>query len=391
MFVGVDPKDALKTSLNEIPIQELTARERVILASLDTSSEQKEIYLSENAIGNAFLFLRDRLLSPKTDVYSNQTFNPEELLTLKKDPLIFRVVCDSITNQSESCIDKSVAERMALRLALSQSLPFLATFLGIILLIRQGWVLLRNGGLTWQPLVAIPLPLIDMVLLIAGGFVVLGEVLLPALILPLTELITKGIGSPLKESLRVLIGYVAMTLPPLFILRQQLRGIDSSLRPPKGWLQWGFSPFLNSFVRALKGWLMIMPLVLLTSWLMNVIVGDQGGSNPLLELVLGSRDSIALALLLITTVLLAPLFEEVVFRGVLLPVLAKEFGNWSGVLISALIFALAHLSVGELPPLFVLGIGLGLLRLTSARLFPCILMHSLWNGITFTSLLLLGG
>ena len=124
---------------------------------------------------------------------------------------------------------------------------------------------------------------------------------------------------------------------------------------------------------------------------MNVIVGDQGGSNPLLELVLGSRDSIALALLLITTVLLAPLFEEVVFRGVLLPVLAKEFGNWSGVLISALIFALAHLSVGELPPLFVLGIGLGLLRLTSARLFPCILMHSLWNGITFTSLLLLGG
>ncbi len=94
MFVGVDPKDALKTSLNEIPIQELTARERVILASLDTSSEQKEIYLSENAIGNAFLFLRDRLLSPKTDVYSNQTFNPEELLTLKKDPLLFRVVCD---------------------------------------------------------------------------------------------------------------------------------------------------------------------------------------------------------------------------------------------------------------------------------------------------------
>jgi len=49
---------------------------------------------------------------------------------------------------------------------------------------------------------------------------------------------------------------------------------------------------------------------------------------------------------------------------------------------------LAHLSVGELPPLFVLGIGLGLMRLSSGRLFPCALMHSLWNGVTFASLLL---
>ena len=65
-----------------------------------------------------------------------------------------------------------------------------------------------------------------------------------------------------------------------------------------------------------------------------------------------------------------------------------KIGKISGVLLSALIFALAHLSVGELPPLFVLGIGLGLMRLSSGRLFPCALMHSLWNGVTFASLLL---
>ena len=133
---------------------------------------------------------------------------------------------------------------------------------------------------------------------------------------------------------------------------------------------------------------MILPLVLLIGWLMNEIIGDQGGSNPLLELVLKSNEVGPLLFLLFTTVVLAPVFEELVFRGVLLPVLVSKVGKISGVLLSALIFALAHLSVGELPPLFVLGIGLGLMRLSSGRLFPCALMHSLWNGVTFASLLL---
>ena len=50
-------------------------------------------------------------------------------------------------------------------------------------------------------------------------------------------------------------------------------------------------------------------------------------------------------------------------------------------------FALAHLSVGEAP--LILGIGLGLLRLRGGRLLPCVLMHALWNGVTFVNLLLL--
>ena len=72
-----------------------------------------------------------------------------------------------------------------------------------------------------------------------------------------------------------------------------------------------------------------------------------------------------------------------------LPVLVQEQGRMIGLLVSGLIFALAHLSVGETPPLFVLGVGLGLLRLSTGRLLPCLMMHSLWNGITFANLLIL--
>ena len=122
---------------------------------------------------------------------------------------------------------------------------------------------------------------------------------------------------------------------------------------------------------------MVTPVVMLTGWLLVRLVGDPGGSNPLLELVLGSRDPLALALLALTAVVLAPLFEETIFRGALLPVLAMRLGPLPGVLLSGLLFAMAHISVGELAPLTVLGVGLGLVRLRSGRLWPSVLMLSL--------------
>ena len=140
---------------------------------------------------------------------------------------------------------------------------------------------------------------------------------------------------------------------------------------------------------ALAGWLRITPIVMGTGWLLVKLVGDPGGSNPLLELVLSSRDPLALALLAFTAVVLAPLFEEVIFRGALLPVLARRCGPIWGVVLSGLLFGMAHISIGELAPLTVLGIGLGLLRLSSGRLLPSVLMHSIWNAVTFMNLLLL--
>jgi membrane protease YdiL (CAAX protease family) len=50
----------------------------------------------------------------------------------------------------------------------------------------------------------------------------------------------------------------------------------------------------------------------------------------------------------------------------------------------------AHLSLGELLPLLVLGIGLGWLRMQSGRLGSCVLMHALWNALTFANLVVLG-
>ncbi|WP_320664140.1 CPBP family intramembrane glutamic endopeptidase [Prochlorococcus sp. MIT 1223] len=381
VLVGLNPEESLKQLLQQIPLKELKDRDRLVLAALE-KQEGKRLALLDFPL-NVQAFAQFQKDLQNTSTFSSSLFLKE------KDPFLFQIACHSLESDSAVCFDRKLSNSIALRLLGIQVFPIFATGLGVVLLLRQAWIAFRNNTPALPYLSEIPLSFVDMTLLIAGGFVVLGEIILPALIVPLVSSLSKGLSSPVNESLKVFIGYSAMTIPPLFILRQQIKGLKNLERPVDGWLQWRVFPLLKTFIPAINGWLMVMPFVLLTGWLMNVFVGDQGGSNPLLDLVLSSKNSLALFLLLITTVILAPVFEELIFRGALLPALAMKFGRYWGVIISALVFALAHLSVGELAPLFVLGIGLGVLRVKSGRLFSCAIMHSLWNGITFINLLLL--
>ena len=381
VFLGTEPQKKLYQSLKNISLENMEDRQRLLFAALEDSKKEQEIILRNDFNNKNFKVVKNYILE-RNKIENFPDFNELEL-----DPLLYQISCSSLGFDDDKCINKKYNFRTALRLISSQLLPVFASFLGVILLLIQVSTFIRKKNTPWPEMISPPLAIIDMVVLIAGGFVVIGEVLFPAFVIPLTDLLFNNFAAPLRESLRVLIGYCSMTVAPLLIIRYQLAGVT----PPKtdgGWLQWKIKPTREGVLKSLTGWLMIMPLVLFVGWVMNVTIGDQGGSNPLLDLVLSSDEFIPLLLLLITTVILAPVFEELVFRGVLLPVLVSKLGKISGVLLSALIFSLAHLSVGEFPPLLVLGIGLGLMRLSSGRLFPCALMHSLWNGITFASLLL---
>ena len=85
----------------------------------------------------------------------------------------------------------------------------------------------------------------------------------------------------------------------------------------------------------------------------------RGGSNPILGIILENRDPWAIAAFFLTASIAAPLFEETLFRGFLLPSLTRSLSPWGAVVVSALVFAIAHLSLSEVLPLTVLGIVLG--------------------------------
>jgi membrane protease YdiL (CAAX protease family) len=118
------------------------------------------------------------------------------------------------------------------------------------------------------------------------------------------------------------------------------------------------------------------------------------GESPqreLLELLAHLRGPWAVVLLFLTVAVLAPCFEELMFRGFLLPwlgerlgpVLGERRGRLLALAISAASFGVMHMQPLGLPTLTTLGLVLGLAFLRTGNLTTAILVHGLWNGGVF--------
>jgi len=81
----------------------------------------------------------------------------------------------------------------------------------------------------------------------------------------------------------------------------------------------------------------------------------------------------------------APVAEEVFFRGFLQAGLENRFGRWAAILLTALLFALVHVLPGVLPPILVLGLIFGILRAETDSVWPCILLHGVFNALSVTA------
>ena len=68
-----------------------------------------------------------------------------------------------------------------------------------------------------------------MVLLISGGFVVLGEVISPLFSITLVELFSYNLSIELTQSLKIFFGYLFMAIPPLLIIYYQIKSFDNRI------------------------------------------------------------------------------------------------------------------------------------------------------------------
>jgi membrane protease YdiL (CAAX protease family) len=84
---------------------------------------------------------------------------------------------------------------------------------------------------------------------------------------------------------------------------------------------------------------------------------------------------------------MAPLLEELLFRGVILRGFLRRYDPVTAVVHSAALFGLAHLNVHQFFVAFPLGLIAGWLLLRTGSLWPGILLHALLNtGVTWLSL-----
>jgi hypothetical protein len=85
-------------------------------------------------------------------------------------------------------------------------------------------------------------------------------------------------------------------------------------------------------------------------------------------------------------VIMAPVIEELIFRGVIMHGLMRNYSKFTGVFVSALLFALFHLNPWQFPATFILGLLLGILMLRTRNIYLCILGHAINNGLVLISI-----
>jgi hypothetical protein len=85
----------------------------------------------------------------------------------------------------------------------------------------------------------------------------------------------------------------------------------------------------------------------------------------------------------IVAIIIAPLVEEIYFRGFILQTLAKKIGPVWGILLTALIFAAVHFQFQSIMPLLILSVILNVLYLRTNSIWPGIIFHIFNNSIAF--------
>ncbi len=280
------------------------------------------------------------------------------------------------------------AKQAFLKLIMLSVLPVLGGSLGIGLLLALllQWFLKRDQAiLALNTLTAWQTPWDwEMIWQVLGiGFFFLGQIGLP-LILSLIHLDASSL-SLRGKAIYVLCSYLAMTLGGLSVLYFSLKPFFPltadwfSFRWQSRWWLWG-----------LGGYLAALPLVVLVSLINQQFWQGQGGSNPLLFLALEAQDKVVLIIFFFTASIAAPFFEEIIFRGFLLPSLTRYLPVSGAIILSSFVFAIAHLNLSEVLPLAILGMVLGTVYARSRNLLASMLLHSLWNSGTLISLFILG-
>jgi membrane protease YdiL (CAAX protease family) len=144
--------------------------------------------------------------------------------------------------------------------------------------------------------------------------------------------------------------------------------------------QLGFLPpeGRKPYLLALSAW--IAGIVVLVVWsLLTEIIGIDLFKIPAPANELVDYSGIQLAFSIIVIGLFGPFCEEIFFRGFALPVFARRYGLWGGILISAALFSAFHFSIGALVPIFIFGIVLAWLYVRTGSIYPSMVAHAVQN------------
>ncbi len=199
---------------------------------------------------------------------------------------------------------------------------------------------------------------------------------------PLLALITIGVvgGSSAIDDVSPLALLAAQAVASLVAV-----AVASRFRGSRSWrIDFGFKIEARHVWGIAAGMVLQVAVALLTLPLVQLLSEDDGPQQEIARLGAELTNwEIALFALLVAVV--TPVFEEIVYRGMLLGRLVKSMSRRNAVLISSAVFALTHLldpnAILVVPGLFLVGLALGYLALRAGNIGLPIFAHMGTNGL----------
>ena len=142
--------------------------------------------------------------------------------------------------------------------------------------------------------------------------------------------------------------------------------------------------FLKVFLWGAGLLLAAFPLILASSSLVSNLMhtDPQRDSQPIVQLFEHVAEPAKRIPIILLAVVVAPMAEEFVFRGFLYGVLKRYAGAVPALIFTGITFAIIHLHVPSLFPLFLLACVLTLAYELSGSLLVPMAMHALFNSVT---------
>lgn len=152
-------------------------------------------------------------------------------------------------------------------------------------------------------------------------------------------------------------------------------------RPGAGWSVLGFRPVDMRSLGALLG---LVAAVVLGA---NIIVRSFVHLPRTHDLFVLGHHPRQVLLMVMLVLVVAPLGEEVLFRGFLLQGLARRWGFWPAAVVTSAVFAFAHVWPYLYVPIFIMGLAFAWLFWRTGSLWASIAAHATMNA---TSLVVTG-
>ncbi len=147
----------------------------------------------------------------------------------------------------------------------------------------------------------------------------------------------------------------------------------------------------KNVAEGIKKYVIALPFFALAGFLTDY-VSKQFGAMPqqqeIAKRVLHEQSVEALVFMVVFGVVIAPVIEELLFRGFLQTALNRYLGKWGAILLSSCFFAIVHMNIYVFLQIFLLGILLAYVFQKTGSLISTMTIHAIHNGSTFALLLM---